>query len=129
MTTTTTTTKKTKDHQGTFDIKCEWLQFLDDVAVSLSELRRNVPTICQQAKPMDRISASDIVSMLSAEKAIGELQSRLMAMWGINQSELSEWTNSEPADYAKNMGLKKSTASHSSNSQHGQTRKSQRRCI
>ena len=111
--------------KGTRDTKLGWLAFLENTALSLYRLRKACPTICSsETKKSLRLS---IELTYTAEKAIEDLRSRLTDIWGIKQDRLLKTMDLGPGDLKKRMNSIKYTDSHSNNSRHGQTKKSQKK--
>lgn len=111
--------------QDTLDTKIAWLASLYNMAISLSLLRRTFPTICHSETVKSLKSATDL--MFTVDMELEELVLRLMDTWGISRKEVLTWMDLGPDDYAKRMNSNGFIASHSSNSQPGQTRRSRKR--
>jgi hypothetical protein len=111
--------------KDTRDTKIAWLVSLDNMGISLRRLRKDAPTLCLSETAAS--SKSDINLMSTAERAIARLGLKLMDTWGISRKELLEWMDLGADEYAKRMAFQGFIVSHSSNSQHGQTKKSRKK--
>lgn len=111
--------------KDTNDIKYAWLASLENMAMSLSRLRKECPTICPSQTAKSLRLDTDLI--FTAEKLLEESASRLMGTWGISQRELLTWMDLGPADLAKRMNWKGSSVSHLVNSHIGRTRRSRKK--
>lgn len=111
--------------KDTYDTKCAWLVSLESMAISLSRLRKESPIICRSETARSLKYDTDL--MFLAEKEIEGLGLRLMDSWGISRRELLKWMDLGPDAYAKRMSSNGFIVSRSSNSQHGQTKKSRKK--